>query len=59
MVKMEDGVSTKILKEECLNKEDIHNERSKSVVLKQQILVERQCRDIQVFLQQQRLDIVS
>ncbi|PSS03053.1 Kinesin-like protein [Actinidia chinensis var. chinensis] len=46
-IEMEDGVSTKILKEECLNKEDIHNERSKSVVLKQQVLVERQCRDIQ------------
>ncbi|GFZ07190.1 kinesin 4 [Actinidia rufa] len=46
-IEMEDGVSTKILKEEGLNKEDIHNERSKSVILKQQVLVERQCRDIQ------------
>ncbi|PSS28845.1 Kinesin-like protein [Actinidia chinensis var. chinensis] len=46
-IEMEDGVSTTILKEECLNKEVIHNERSKNLVLKQQMLVERQCRDIQ------------
>ncbi|GMP40053.1 hypothetical protein CsSME_00010647 [Camellia sinensis var. sinensis] len=46
-IEMEDKETTKIIKEESLNKEDIHDESSKAPVLKQQMLVERQHRDIQ------------
>ncbi|KAL6964687.1 hypothetical protein U1Q18_035745 [Sarracenia purpurea var. burkii] len=44
---IEDGVTTHSSEEKCLNKEDIHDEGSKRLVLKQQNLAEKQCKDIQ------------
>ncbi|KAA8536783.1 hypothetical protein F0562_029261 [Nyssa sinensis] len=46
-IMMEDKVTTKILEEQCYNKKDTVDEEAKGQVLKQQMLVEQQLRDIQ------------
>uniref|UniRef100_A0A5B6YKZ8 Putative kinesin-4-like n=1 Tax=Davidia involucrata TaxID=16924 RepID=A0A5B6YKZ8_DAVIN len=46
-IKMEDKETTKIVEEQCLNKKGTPDEGPKGLVLKQQMLVEQQHRDIQ------------
>ncbi|XP_059652350.1 kinesin-like protein KIN-14I [Cornus florida] len=46
-INMEDEATTKIVKDECCNKKDIHDEQSTHQVLKQRMLVEQQHKDIQ------------
>ena len=49
MIKMEEKASTQIIKEECYNQDDTHDEESERPFLKQQLLFEQQRRDVQVF----------
>lgn len=45
--KMEEKASTQIIKEECYNQDDTHDEESERPFLKQQLLFEQQRRDLQ------------